>query len=761
MKANIIKGTIKDSQSGEYLQSLRVEAWSIEALVNVPLSSAITDENGRFELTFTQAAAPALLERNPVIYLKIFQESQLVTGNYDDKRWNVSEITEEIELLVNSNDSKNSKSVYTVSGTVYDVKLMPINNIQVKAFDKDLRTEEYLGEAYTNKEGKFSITYRAPAFEKNEYQSADILMRVYQKEKVVFETGVDDILFNAPKDAIINIYLKESISAEISEFENYTNILKPLAGNLPFDELGETKEQPDITFLSRETDLDYAYLEYFALSFKIQKQFQLLPAFFYAIFREGTLFSNHLSQWLTTRVLITIESDIKELVYETALISQDTIKADINSAYIANIIPDISNELPEVLKQLQGLQIDATNYIQQEKPQQWANLLVQSIQEGSYKDIVQLIKTNAYGNLPQLLNNLTAANPFKNVDATKAASVNINMASVLGTDTQLIQHIKDATNIKEDKDVQQLAALSVDELKKILTTIPDEKMRASVAGTDELANNHANILSKRFAQKYPHTAFIAQFKRDDQQLFQQKDKMIEALNQVPDINLGGKPVDTQLKGVKAGDETKQQLRALQRLYKLTPDYNKAKKLQSTDIHSSSKIVALGQKQFVSKVTKDQTFTTEEAKKVYQKAVNINAAAIALGAELKDYASIGGLKALNGEALSMKIEQVSKDFPNLKSLFSEIDLCECEDCRSVYGPAAYLADVLQFLKNRFVMGGTQTAKDVLFKRRPDIGDIDLNCDNANTPIPYIDLVCEVLEDAVAQDNGILLDSSLYN
>lgn len=758
MKANIIKGTVKDFQNGEYLSGARVEAWSIEAIIKVPLSTAVTNENGRFEMTFTQADAPALLGKNPFIYFKIFQESQILTGEYNDRKWNVTQITEEIQLLVNRNDSKNSKSANTVIGTVYGAKLIPVINILVKAFDKDLRSEEYLGEAYTDTEGKYTINYRKPSFEKNEYQSADILMRVYQNEKVLFETGIDDILFNAPKNALIDIHLTESLSGGLSEFENYTNIIKPLAGNIPFDELGETKDLPDITFLKSETGLDYAYLEYFVLSFKIQKQFQLLPAFFYAIFREGTLLSNDLSQWLTTRVLISIDSDIKELVYETALLSQDIINADINKAIKANIIPDIRNQLPEILKQLEGLRNDATNYIQQERPQQWANLVVQSIQEGSYKNLVQLINTNAHGDLPQLLDNLLAANPFKNLDSANAASVNINMASVLGTDTQLIEHVKNAANIKEEKDVRQLAALSVDDLKKMLRSIPDEKMRASIAGTDELVTNHAKILSKRFAQKYPHTAFISQFKRDDEHLYQEKDKMVEAINQIPDINLGGKPVDTQLKNIKTTDETKQQLRALQRLYKLTPDYNKVKKLQSTDIHSSDKIVALGKKQFVSKVTKDQTFTPEEANNLYQKAVNIHAAAIALGAELKDYASIGGLEALNGKALSMKIEQISKDFPNLQSLFKGTDLCECEDCRSVYGPASYLADVLQFLKNRFVTGGTKTAKDVLFKRRPDIGDIDLNCDNAKTPIPYIDLVCEVLEEAVAPDNGVLLDST---
>ena len=35
----------------------------------------------------------------------------------------------------------------------------------------------------------------------------------------------------------------------------------------------------------------------------------------------------------------------------------------------------------------------------------------------------------------------------------------------------------------------------------------------------------------------------------------------------------------------------------------------------------------------------------------------------------------------------------------------------------------------------------------FERRPDLGNIKLNCENTNTPLPYIDLVCEILENTI--------------
>jgi Molybdopterin-binding domain of aldehyde dehydrogenase len=41
----------------------------------------------------------------------------------------------------------------------------------------------------------------------------------------------------------------------------------------------------------------------------------------------------------------------------------------------------------------------------------------------------------------------------------------------------------------------------------------------------------------------------------------------------------------------------------------------------------------------------------------------------------------------------------KQYPTMESLFGSLDFCECEDCGSVLGPAAYLVDLLQFLDHK--------------------------------------------------------------
>ena len=176
------------------------------------------------------------------------------------------------------------------------------------------------------------------------------------------------------------------------------------------------------------------------------------------------------------------------------------------------------------------------------------------------------------------------------------------------------------------------------------------------------------------------------------------------------------------------------------------------------IHSAQSIVAVGKGRFMNDVAPKAGLTKTEAEKVFAKAESTHTATMLVVADLNDLHEAANIPALGGTQLSLKLGKVGEDFPNLKTLFQLTDMCECQHCRSVYSPAAYMVELLQFLDKRMVKD-TQlpitfnNAKDALFNRRPDLGDLDLSCDNANVPVPYIDLVCEVLEEYISPDPGV--------
>ncbi len=83
-----------------------------------------------------------------------------------------------------------------------------------------------------------------------------------------------------------------------------------------------------------------------------------------------------------------------------------------------------------------------------------------------------------------------------------------------------------------------------------------------------------------------------------------------------------------------------------------------------------------------------------------------------------------------------------DNPTLASLFGNLDYCACCDCMSLYSPAAYLSDLLKFVYDSD--SSSHNNFNALIKKRADLQNIDLSCNNSDTEMPYIDIVNEILE-----------------
>jgi hypothetical protein len=90
-------------------------------------------------------------------------------------------------------------------------------------------------------------------------------------------------------------------------------------------------------------------------------------------------------------------------------------------------------------------------------------------------------------------------------------------------------------------------------------------------------------------------------------------------------------------------------------------------------------------------------------------------------------------------------------PDMKTLFGNMELCSCTECTSMYSPGAYFTDLLNFMKKK-LSPAPSFAFNELKRRRPDLMDVDLTCKNANTPLPYIDLVNELLEKVILKYKG---------
>ncbi|MEP0367423.1 MAG: neuraminidase-like domain-containing protein [Cyclobacteriaceae bacterium] len=211
------------------------------------------------------------------------------------------------------------------------------------------------------------------------------------------------------------------------------------------------------------------------------------------------------------------------------------------------------------------------------------------------------------------------------------------------------------------------------------------------------------------------------------------------------------------------DETLiEELLELKRLWHLCRGYNKWKGIDTlrnlgpAGFTSATQIAEVGERKFVKAygASFDNLFPdqfpgvtgAEEALRVYKTAVKRVAAASQL--QVTYSPSVNNIS--TGVYRDSSIEDADKENnPSLEVIFGSQDYCTCKHCRSSFSPSAYLVDLINFLKLiPDSSNAPDTAWDVLKQRRPEFVNIELSCDNTNVTLPYIDIVNEVLENAVA-------------
>lgn len=186
-------------------------------------------------------------------------------------------------------------------------------------------------------------------------------------------------------------------------------------------------------------------------------------------------------------------------------------------------------------------------------------------------------------------------------------------------------------------------------------------------------------------------------------------------------------------------EGRRELVSLQRLYRVTRKASETLALAAAGVHSAAQIARLDRDVLAARL--GESVPAVRAHEIHAAAERVAATAVAVFGEYASKLDRTTLRALPRIDSTKRAELAAAAIPNWESLFGSFDLCACGECAAAHSPAAYLVDILQFLDERGV-------KDPLFARRPDLGEIELSCANTNTLVPTVDLVNEILEDAVA-------------
>lgn len=213
------------------------------------------------------------------------------------------------------------------------------------------------------------------------------------------------------------------------------------------------------------------------------------------------------------------------------------------------------------------------------------------------------------------------------------------------------------------------------------------------------------------------------------------------------------------KGLLKGTGLKK-LMAYQRVLRLYPDVNVANELISDQLDSSIKITNMGQTTFVKTYgTRFGDDGAQIAGQLYGSALHCKSRVMHLVASVKSIAASPNFSTMLFNPVDDSLGKTFQDMASYQDYFGSLDYCECEECNSIFGAAAYLVDLLSIIEKGITRANPDIADGLrLFDRRPDLEKIELTCENTNTLIPYLQIVnnllANTLKDALTQSNSLI-------
>lgn len=193
------------------------------------------------------------------------------------------------------------------------------------------------------------------------------------------------------------------------------------------------------------------------------------------------------------------------------------------------------------------------------------------------------------------------------------------------------------------------------------------------------------------------------------------------------------------------------VKAYQRVYSFSGDIETTEKVVTSGYHSAYQIAAVTFDQFIATTRMDK----EKGGLIYENAHHTIIRTTGIMGSVLDYIS-GSFNWTNVGNASPAIKDYLRQIPGYQDLFGELAFCDCEHCQSIYSPAAYFVDMMEFTQqyvtSKYFTGANTNHVLNLKVRRPDLWTLPLTCENTNTLVPYLEIINEILETYIAKHKG---------
>ncbi len=681
---------------------------------------------------------------------------------------------------------------FVVHGSVRDNHGKPQAKRIVRAFDKDLRKEQLLGESITDRQGVYEIKYSAEKFSEADNATApDLIVRVFNDDgKTLVESA---IVFNAGQDETVDLVLL-GVGARLSEYERLVQKILPLLigqgeqnEDLSIDQL----KRSDSHFLAKDTSEPIENIEFFIAAVQLTHDANaegIPDSAFFGWLRKAQ--PNNLPD-LQKQSPSTLRTSLLEAIEEAIVPAALKEKIDHYIDLLANPQWQELKDFVQVLglkpeEQLLLSQhfdhIDAINdtallgLVQAEVlSDSQADRLglaasMQALIQGPISKLGILLDTTppVLGRALVRSEDLARLHPedwqnmIKAADITPAAGESIEEFSealeevavnayptvgllyrsartpvLLEGHFQLIQPQTDA--------LKKIWSLSTHdpELVKLVDTLPEEQQQA-VSEIQKFVRSHPGMDADLPFGKLQEASRV---------WVGQLSELIKA-NEDQDLLamdysvLADKPVELDF-GNLPHEPVLRELKGLQRVLAVAENPGTVQVLMRAGLHSATQIALHDRKTLMEKTGLDDT----EVEILHIQALEQSGQVATAYFAVHDAAQTQNM--LTGAADIGQIPQLDV----LRKLFGNLDACECAHCLSVLSPAAYFVDMMYYIE-RFISPPAE-ANRALKARRPDLWELPLSCDNTHTIVPSLDIVNRVLETWLKQKLNLNSSVDLFN
>jgi hypothetical protein len=637
-----------------------------------------------------------------------------------------------------------------------------------------------LGETKTDPQGAYSVSYAPSA------QSSNLEIRAVDASGA--EIPLSETKFSAGPNEVANLVAPSSIVKLAPEYGRLATDLVTQVGNLTaLAAAKETEDQPDLSVLSQATGWDARLIAVASQASRLSADTGITHDALYALLRSG------------------LPADAQQL----ALVGPDAVQLALSKAVDAGIValdgsqtaaaigayktfaratlmtmkaPGAASSFGDLLSAV-GSAAAAT--LTEAEKATFADIYLSH--RGAPAELWQKVRNGGISEAK--ISALRVQGKLAHLTHNNAALI-AQLASTV-TSPETLPKLLDRDLHKPDSWNPLIQAASGNDVAKLAQLIPPAYMGDT---TEERAAAYADDLARKVRLNFPTEVAARMIEQDELTLGPKHayvKQPVQALMRNASnlgFTLGATPVssflvshaDTIFKGMAPADaqSASDALKDLHRLHQITPSDGALSVLSKLGFKSAHDVTAFSLDGFLTHYG-DLFTSRDEARLVYRKSQQVSDVTYTFYAAARHIDTSPAVPVLSPPAAVRQQAQnaLIKHYPTLESLFGSLDYCQCEECRSVLGPAAYLVDLLQFLdpdplvwdaflrnweRNHNGESYTTTYSrpyDALIERRPDLPNLALTCENTNTALPYIDLSNEILEYYIA--NGKLDDQLHYD